>query len=95
MSTAYDVYARALGKPGGSATLQTCFEDSTGTWCNAGEVLTRTKSSGAQQFKNVSSTLLYIDGVALFSDPLADYWWQYSNNGLRLAQLRFYEKPAS
>ena len=95
VSTTYDVYARALGKPDGTATMKTCYEDSTGTWCNTGEVLTRTTGKNAQQFKNVSSTLLYIDGVALFSDPQASYWWEYTNNGLRLAQLRFYERPAA
>jgi len=28
--------------------------------------------------------------VPLFSDILEDYFWQYDNNGVRLAQLRFY-----
>jgi len=28
--------------------------------------------------------------VPLFSDVLQDYLWQYDNNGVRLAQLRFY-----
>lgn len=27
----------------------------------------------------------------LFSDPNFDYYWQYDNQGLRLAQLRFYQ----
>src|SRR5215211_3075737 len=34
-TTAYSVYVRALGKPGGHAVLQSCFDDSTGTWCAA------------------------------------------------------------
>ena len=58
-TTAYSVYVRALGKPGGKATLQSCFEDSTGTWCAADFVggvepimLERTK--GKQTFQNVS-----------------------------------------
>ena len=29
----------------------------------------------------------------LFSRALAEYYWNYDNNGLRLAQLRFYEIP--
>lgn len=29
--------------------------------------------------------------VPLFSDVLEDYLWQYDNNGVRIAQLRFYE----
>jgi hypothetical protein len=28
--------------------------------------------------------------VSLFSSVLQDYVWQYDNNGLRLAQIRFY-----
>ncbi|MGH9202384.1 MAG: hypothetical protein ACRD2A_14245, partial [Vicinamibacterales bacterium] len=30
-ATTYSVYARALGKPGGSATMTTCFTDNMGT----------------------------------------------------------------
>ena len=28
--------------------------------------------------------------VPLFSGGLSDFYWQYDNNGLKLAQLRFY-----
>jgi len=28
--------------------------------------------------------------VSLFDPVLQDFFWQYSNNGLRLLQLRFY-----
>jgi hypothetical protein len=66
-------------------------------------VLTRT--SGKQSFTNVSKELLYIyadinsDGtlerVNLFGDQLTDYYWQYDNSGLKLAQLRFYEVPTT
>ena len=31
-----------------------------------------------------------IDRTELFSDPLDEYYWYYDNNGLKLAQLRFY-----
>ena len=31
--------------------------------------------------------------VPLFSSLLEDYLWNYDNNGLRIAQLRFYEVP--
>ncbi len=34
-TTSYSVYFRALGKPGGKATMQSCYEDATGTWCAA------------------------------------------------------------
>ena len=116
-TTAYSVYVRALGKPGGKATMQSCYDDfQTGeTWCAvdiAGGVsaveLERTKG-GVAKFVNVSKDLLYVDvclavdattGVCtssevqpLFSDSLDDYFWQYDNQGLKHAQLRFYEVP--
>jgi hypothetical protein len=28
--------------------------------------------------------------VSIFDPSLQDYFWNYQNNGLRLAQLRFY-----
>jgi hypothetical protein len=70
----------------------------------------RTKG-GAQKFTNVSKDLLYVDvclavdattGACtqsqvqpLFSDALDSYYWQYDNQGLRVAQLRFYELPTT
>jgi hypothetical protein len=84
-TTAYSVYVRALGKPGGKATMQSCHADDTGTWGAvdfAGGVepitLGRTKG-GVSKFQNVSKDLLY--------------FWSYDNEGLKLAQLRFYEVP--
>jgi hypothetical protein len=66
-TTLYSVYVRVLGKPGGSGTLQSCYEDVLGSWCAAdfeGGVLpiplTRTKG-GAAKFTNVSKDLLYVD----------------------------------
>ena len=66
-TTGYRVYVRALGKPGGKATLQSCYEDDLGSWCAvdfAGGVepvtLERTRS-GVAKFTNVSKDLLYVD----------------------------------
>ena len=100
--TSYSVFARALGTPGGSSTTTTCGVDATtgDVFCSdESMVLVRTK--GKQSFTNVSRDLLFVfadldgDGtterVGLFSDALSDYFWQYDNQGLRLAQLRFYE----
>src|SRR5918911_1745088 len=91
------VFARALGKPGGSSTTTTCFTDTTGTWCSVYSAVT-VRGTGKSSFDNVSKELLYTyvdtdgDGIlerySLFADPLADYYWQYDNNGLCLAQLR-------
>lgn len=62
-----------------------------------------TRTSGRQWLTNVSKELLNIDAdtngdntldrVNLFSDQLPDYDCQHDNNGVTLAQLRFYEVP--
>lgn len=99
-TTSYSVFARALGTPGGSSKTTTCFTDTTGTYCSVySMVLVRNK--GGSSWSNVTQDLLYVyadtnaDGklerYSLFSDPLASYFWDYDNNGLKLAQLRFYE----
>lgn len=65
--------------------------------------LDRTK--GKQSFMDATSCLLYIytdlpyddvEGIVrtpIFGDPLVDSWWEWSNKGLKLAQLRFYPMP--
>lgn len=100
--TAYSVFARALGKPGGKSTTTTCVVDTATneTYCSIySMVLVRDK--GQSRFDNVSKELLFVyadtdlDGVLerlpLFADPLDLYYWDYTNDGLHLAQLRFYE----
>ena len=122
-TTTYSVYVRALGKPGGKATVQSCYEDDLGTWCAVDfedgvlpVTLERTKG-GVAKFTNVSKDLLYVDyctawdagldtilgteddvctnvdQIGLFSNNLLSYYWSYSNEGLKLAQFRFYEVP--
>jgi hypothetical protein len=104
-TTTYSVFARALGKPGGSSKTTTCATDSTGeTWCSVYSAVA-VRSSGKQTFSNVSRELLYLyadlngDGTVerynLFNTALQDYYWQYDNTGLRLLQLRFYEVPTT
>ena len=100
--TLYSVWARALGKPGGSSSTQTCFVDTstTETFCSLYQYVA-VRSSGKSKFSNVSQQLLYVyycDAttqkvvrVPLFSSPLYQYYWSYTNNGLQLAQLRFYQ----
>lgn len=100
----YTVWIRLLGKPGGSMNMYTCAQDpdlpggyicSDPTWW-----VELTRSKGKSTFTNISKELLFLsadvdaDGavehVQLF-DPLFDqYYWQYNNNGVKLAQLRFY-----
>jgi hypothetical protein len=99
--TEYSVYARALGTPGGSSTTTTCATDPvTGELYCSVESMVLVRESGGSKFSNVSRQLLYvyadidgdgdIDRVPLFGDELEDYYWQYDNAGLKLAQLRFY-----
>ncbi len=104
--TAYSVYARALGKPGGSAVATTCFTDAAGdVWCSTENVVL-VRSTGKSTFRNVSKELLSLcldtdaDTICdtrtfLFDDDNVDYFWSYDNDGLRLAQLRFYEIPTN
>jgi hypothetical protein len=67
--------------------------------------LDRTK--GKQWFVDATSCLLYIyedldpadddptiSRVPIFGDPLVDSWWEWSNEGLKLAQFRFYPVPS-
>lgn len=119
--TDYSVYVRALGKPGGSADMQTCYTDDTGSWCAVdyeGGVsqITIGPRKGKSQFRNESKNLLYVDYctewvdadasgdftadecvdwtiIPLFGEDLSEYYWDYDNYGLRLAQLRFYYAP--
>lgn len=103
----YSVYVRALGKPTGSASMTSCFTDTTGTWCNAGDLVVPLNRTSGGKFVDVSKQLLQVcvdvdatDAVNLqlepiFSDAEASYFWEYTNEGLRLAQMRFYPIPSS
>jgi hypothetical protein len=109
----YDVYVRALGKPGGSAAVTSCYTATDGSdWCFS-ETLTLTRGNGKPVAINASRYLLYVDvcygeviveadgsltcdgdieTIALFEDDELGYFWDWDNNGLKLAQLRFYPK---
>ena len=101
----YTVWIRALGKPFGSATITTCQEDkSTAEIICSTESVEVTRTKGRQRFDNVTKklTTLCLDTdadllcdtrVAIFSDDNQQYFWDYDNDGLRLAQLRFYPVP--
>lgn len=104
-TTTYSVFARALGKPGGSSRTTTCAQDATGeTWCSVYSAVA-VREAGRTRFQNVSRELLYVyadvdgDGTVerynLFNDALQDYYWQYDNSGLKLLQLRFYAVPTT
>lgn len=100
--TEYSIWVRALGKPGGSADISTCATDpvTDEEHCVMYTLEMGTKGKGGNKFANVSRDLLFIyadldgDGVPerypLFDDALEEYFWNYDNNGLKLAQFRFY-----
>ncbi|HSX17762.1 MAG TPA: hypothetical protein VLE51_00160 [Candidatus Saccharimonadales bacterium] len=97
----YSVWARPLGKPGGSATAKTCATDPTTLeqLCST-DSLVSIRNTGKSTFVNASKDLLTINVVlpgdtnptrlSLFDSRLQDYFWNYDNNGLKLLQLRFY-----
>src|SRR5262244_2339732 len=98
----YEVWARALGKPGGSVDISTCATDpSTSEVVCSTENVMLVRGKGKQTFTNVTNQLTSIvvsfDGgltyqrVALFAGGLQDFFWQYANTGLRLLQVRFYQ----
>lgn len=102
----YTVWARALGKPGGSSTLTTCAIDpvSGETVCST-DMLVSVRGTGQSKFTNVTKELTTIDidptlaatlgltcsgTVNIFDPCLQNYFWSYDNNGLKVLQLRFY-----
>jgi hypothetical protein len=105
-TTTYSVFARALGKPGGSSKTTTCATDPTtgDLYCSIYSMVL-VRGTNPSKFTNVSKELLYVyadlngDGVVerynLFNTALEDYYWQYDNTGLVLAQLRFYDVPTT
>ncbi len=102
-TTIYSVFARALGKPGGSAITTTCASDSLGTVYCSVDTAVFVRSKGKSSFTNVSRQLLYIYAnvngiitrIPLFDSRMQDYYWGYTNTGLRLLQLRFYQIPTT
>ncbi len=94
----YSVYVKVTS-PKGSASMQTCFYDSTlgETYCNTGMVLDLSKAN-YPKFDNVSKSLLTVCAYVndkwqlepLFSNSTSQYWWEYTNTGLQHAQFRFY-----
>ncbi|NIR52889.1 hypothetical protein GWO43_30175 [candidate division KSB1 bacterium] len=103
--TKYAIFARALGKPGGSATLSTCAIDTATDeeFCSVYSTIAF-REKGKRSFSDVSKDLLYIyadldgDGnlerYPLFDEALEGYFWDYDNKGLKLYQMRFYPVPS-
>jgi hypothetical protein len=102
-TAAYTVWARPLGSPKGKpqSTTTTCATDYTDNtfWCSTESMVLvreRSKSVFKEYTNELTSMLVDINGdgsldrVSLFSGDLQDWYWSYVNEGLRLAQLRFY-----
>lgn len=107
-TASYQVWARALGTPGGSATSTTCATVQGELQCSLENVV-MSRTTGKSVFTDVTNEMTsllvnycmeYVDGVcdsyvltrvALFAGDTEDWFWNYDNSGLRLAQLRFYE----
>jgi hypothetical protein len=105
-TTVYSVWARALGKPGGSSSTTTCATDpTTGELvCSIGAfVSVQMRKSGKSSFSDVSPDLLFLTtcvngksvSTPIFSQNYQNYFWQYDNQGLKLLQLRFYQVPSN
>ncbi len=110
----YSVWARALGKPGGQATVTTCARDldTSELVCSTeNAVIVRPTSAKGNKpaWQNVTKeltslvTTCLVDGAngfpclagdtvraSLFTGDFEEWFWNYYNQGLRLAQLRFY-----
>ena len=101
-SGAYAIWGRALAKPGGSVNIQSCGTDDTGALICSTDNELFTRGKGKSGFFDVTKSLTTVNAcfdvagvvtcerVSLFAPVLQDYFWQYSNKGLRLLQLRFY-----
>ena len=101
-SADYQIWGRALGKPGGSVNIQTCGTDDTGAIICSTDNTVLTRGKGKSGFFDVTKSLTTVNAcfdvggvltcetISLFDPALQDYFWQYANNGLRLLQLRFY-----
>ena len=96
-----DTNGDGIGDTKPTSKTTTCATDATGPTevCSViSMILVRDK--GKSTFTNVSKYLLFmyadingdgvLDRVSLFDNRLQDYYWDYDNTGLRVAQLRFY-----
>ncbi|UCC97073.1 MAG: hypothetical protein JSW66_14650 [Phycisphaerales bacterium] len=92
VATTYTVWVRGLGKPNGEAHMQlAAYDDATSSWLYSTNEIKIKSHGNNNKFMNVSSDLFFLaDGTAVFDPVYEDYLWTYGNNGLKLAQLRFY-----
>ncbi len=98
----YSVWVRELGKPmepGAETKVTTCaYKQGTNEWDCSSENVILVRNTGKSYFRDVTQELTSLvadDGkrYALFAGPFEDWFWQYDNQGLKLAQIRFYLEP--
>lgn len=104
--TTYAVWAKALGRPGGASKATECVNDpiTKELYCSL-YTLIQVKNKGQNLMTDITDQLLFIYAdttgkgqikrMPLFEDKLKDFYWRYDADGLKLAQLRFYEIPPS
>lgn len=97
----YSVWVRVPPGQKGEAWMTTCYYDSVDNaeYCMTGATVHLTAN---KQFTDVSKQLLTVCAnlgtladpewktVPLFYGTNDMYWWEYNNQGLKIAQLRFY-----
>ena len=102
----YDVYARALGKPGGDLTITSygLFEDDAGDFLYLDHV-DISRETGKPKTVNINK-LFYVDVTFLVGGEevsyhnkwvfdiaeFLEYFWDYDNKGVKLLQVRFYPR---
>lgn len=100
-TTTYTVYV--IGRGPGAADMTTCGYDDLGNLVCSAQTLTI--DNKGKNWQNAVRELLYLWNVTvcdaggctnynrlnLFHDALEGYFWDYDNDGLRLATLRFYD----
>lgn len=96
---AYQVWVRGQ-TPHGTAKMDTCITQTGVTYCTTGTMIVTIQKN--KTFTNVTTNLLTVcENVGtvttptfkyepLFGTANATYFWQYTNQGLRTAQFRFY-----
>ncbi len=104
--TTYAVWVKALGRPGGASKATKCVDDpiTKELYCSLYTLL-QIKNKGQNLMTDITTQLLFIYAdtigkgqikrISLFDDKLKDFYWRYDTDGLKLAQLRFYEIPPS
>ena len=102
-SMCYSVFFRALGTPtgnNGGTTITTCGITSTGdTICSSNNTELISRNKGTPTFKDVTKALTSLacpagsfcqgQTLPLFNNQFENFFWQYSNQGLRVGMVVF------